>query len=154
MDSQSIDNSVPRVTPPDGAWPQRVDWRTGKVVYSRDAEFWCAHERRRIDQGLTVGEYCKANDLATSTYRRRAKGPGDAAAGSARGQGPVQASVPGPGSAGASPGGRFVALPTSAATGVAAEGSDVVVRTAQGLAIELAGAAADQLLQRLFRSLP
>ncbi|MGA1328653.1 MAG: hypothetical protein ACO305_18650 [Rubrivivax sp.] len=53
MDSQSIDISVPRGTPADEAWPQRVDWRAGKVVYSRDAEYWRAHERRRIDQGLT-----------------------------------------------------------------------------------------------------
>ena len=32
MDSESIDISLPRGTPADGAWPQRLDLRTGKFV--------------------------------------------------------------------------------------------------------------------------
>ena len=69
MDSESIDSDAQQGASALANWPHRVDWRTGKITYARDAEFWRAHERRRIQQGLTVPQYCKANDLASSTYR-------------------------------------------------------------------------------------
>lgn len=49
----------------------RTDHRTGKPVLLRDAAFWQEHERRRIEQGLSMPAYCKANGLAISTYRYR-----------------------------------------------------------------------------------
>jgi hypothetical protein len=49
----------------------RADHRTGKPVLLRDAGFWQEHERRRLEQGLSMPAYCKANGLAISTYRYR-----------------------------------------------------------------------------------
>ena len=49
----------------------RADHRTGKPVLLRDAAFWQEHERRRLEQGLSMPAYCKANGLAISTYRYR-----------------------------------------------------------------------------------
>ena len=40
MDSESIDNDAQQGAPAQAHWPHRVDWRTGKITYSRDAEFW------------------------------------------------------------------------------------------------------------------
>ena len=39
MDSESIDNDAQQGAPAQAHWPHRVDWRTGKITYSRDAEF-------------------------------------------------------------------------------------------------------------------
>ncbi len=52
----------------------RTDWRSGKPVLLRDAAFWSAHEKRRLEQGLSVRAYCEANRLALSTYRHRTSG--------------------------------------------------------------------------------
>ena len=49
----------------------RMDHRTGKPVLLREATFWQEHERRRIEQGLSIPAYCKANGLSISTYRHR-----------------------------------------------------------------------------------
>jgi hypothetical protein len=51
----------------------RTDHRTGEPVLLRDAAFWQDHERRRLEQGLSLAAYCKANGLAISTYRYRMK---------------------------------------------------------------------------------
>ena len=153
MDSESIDNDAQQGAPAQAHWPHRVDWRTGKITYSRDAEFWRAHERRRIEQGLTVAQYCKANDLASSTYRRRAKGPSGVGTGGRR-DGRAYASASASSPSGVASGGHFLQLPTRDPSGICAEGCDVRVRTAQGLVTELSGAAAQQWLQRLARSLP
>jgi hypothetical protein len=52
----------------------RVDWRTGQPMVQRDDAFWRDHEQRRLEQGLSVRQYCTANGLALSTYRHRANG--------------------------------------------------------------------------------
>lgn len=57
-----------------GGERMRVDWRTGKVMTQRDEGFWREHEQRRVQQGLSVPQYCAANGLALSTFRHRASG--------------------------------------------------------------------------------
>ena len=52
-----------------GAPKQRVDWRSGKPMLCRDAAFWLEHGRLRLQSGLSMPRYCKANGLALSTYR-------------------------------------------------------------------------------------
>ncbi len=52
----------------------RVDWRTGQPMVQHDAAFWRNHEGRRLEQGLSVPQYCAANGLALSTYRHRVYG--------------------------------------------------------------------------------
>ena len=52
----------------------RVDWRTGQAMVQHDEAFWREHEQRRLEQGLSVRQYCAANALALSTYRHRVSG--------------------------------------------------------------------------------
>jgi hypothetical protein len=52
----------------------RVDWRTGQAMVQHDDAFWREHGQRRVEQGLSVREYCAANGLALSTYRHRVNG--------------------------------------------------------------------------------
>src|SRR6478735_11334283 len=52
----------------------RVDWRTGQTMVQHDEAFWRDHEQRRLEQGLSVRQYCSANALALSTYRHRVSG--------------------------------------------------------------------------------
>lgn len=52
----------------------RVDWRTGQPMVQHDPAFWRDHEERRLEQGLSVPQYCAANGLALSTYRHRVYG--------------------------------------------------------------------------------
>lgn len=52
----------------------RVDWRTGRTMVQHDESFWRDHEQRRLEQGLSVSQYCAANALALSTYRHRVNG--------------------------------------------------------------------------------
>ena len=54
--------------------PVRVDWRTGQAMVQHDEAFWREHERRRLAEGLSVRQYCAANDLALSTFRHRVNG--------------------------------------------------------------------------------
>jgi hypothetical protein len=49
----------------------RVDWRTGQTMVQHDESFWRDHEQRRLEQGVSVRQYCSANALALSTYRHR-----------------------------------------------------------------------------------
>jgi hypothetical protein len=162
MDTQSMQESAAQGAAAQSPWPGRLDWRTGKVVYSRDAQFWRAHERRRVEQGLTVAAYCKANDLASSTFRRRARGdPEDLRRGGADASGrprpsPTRAgrSASAQADAGDLHGARFVALQRLGCDGAAGKPGSVRVHTARGLVIELAGPAADSLVQRLLQALP
>jgi len=57
-----------------GARAPRVDWRTGKPMLEHDEAFWRDHEQRRLQQGLSVPQYCAAHGLALSTYRHRVSG--------------------------------------------------------------------------------
>ncbi|MDM0084570.1 hypothetical protein QTI17_28610 [Variovorax sp. J31P179] len=57
-----------------GAGRVRVDWRTGRAMVQHDEAFWRDHEQRRLEQGLSVPQYCAANALALSTYRHRVSG--------------------------------------------------------------------------------
>lgn len=58
-----------------GAPPRvRVDWRTGQAMVQHDDAFWRDHEQRRLEQGVSVPQYCAANALALSTYRHRVNG--------------------------------------------------------------------------------
>lgn len=52
----------------------RVDWRTGQPMVQHDDAYWSGHERRRLEQGQSVRQYCAANGLALSTYRHRVTG--------------------------------------------------------------------------------
>lgn len=112
----------------------RNDHRTGKPMLFRDAEFWREHERRRVEQGLSMPAYCKANGLAISTYRYRMK-PGSR-------KGAIH-----PASAKAVP--QF--LPVQAPVSAAIEQS-VEVLTGE-MTLRLRGAAAEKVLQRVLEKL-
>jgi len=149
MDTESIDKGVSQ----DGQrWAGRVDWRSGKMAYLRDDAFWQAHEQRRLEQGLSVSKYCQANDLAHSTYRHRLKPEGRSASGRQRQAPRAPAVTP---KAQLQGDARFVPIDALACAatrhGSAAEAE---IHTPQGLVIRLAGAAAEELLQRLVRTLP
>ena len=62
--------------PVEAGAPQRVrvDWRTGQPMVQHDEAFWRDHEQRRLEQGVSVRQYCSANALALSTYRHRVSG--------------------------------------------------------------------------------
>lgn len=49
---------------------QRVDPRTGKLLTLHDASFWREHDAERRRCGQSVVEYCAAQGLALSTFRR------------------------------------------------------------------------------------
>jgi hypothetical protein len=51
-----------------------VDWRTGQAMMQHDYAFWCDYEQRRLEQGVSVPQYCGAIALALSTYRHRVSG--------------------------------------------------------------------------------
>ncbi len=57
-----------------GSQRLRVDWRTGQTMVQHDEAFWRDHEQRRLEQGMSVRQYCAANALALSTYRHRVSG--------------------------------------------------------------------------------
>jgi hypothetical protein len=125
-----------------GAPKQRVDWRTGKPMLCRDAAFWQEHERRRLESGLSVPQYCKANDLALSTYRHRITGQRS-------GQG-SSAAVQQPGAALAAA--KFVAIGAAAPSSEATSSAEVSL--GGGMTVRFAGAAADALLQHVMARLP
>lgn len=120
-------------------WRQRVDWRSGKTVAVRDDAFWQDHERRRREQGLSVGQYCQANGLALSTYRHRTSGKRRSRTASVT-----------PAASAASAPARFIAV--SPATPPAAA-SAVEVVLGDGMTLRLAGAAAERLVERVLERL-
>lgn len=43
-------------------------------MVQHDDVFWHDHEQRRVEQGVSMPQYCAANGLALSTYRHRVNG--------------------------------------------------------------------------------
>ena len=113
----------------------RTDHRTGKPVLLRDAAFWQEHERKRLEQGLSMPAYCKANGLAISTYRHRMSGR-------------VRKSTR------AAPDALAKAAPAfTAVTPAAVQGEYAVEVLAEGMTLRLAGAAAERVVQRVLEKL-
>jgi hypothetical protein len=100
-----------------------------------DDAFWQDHERRRVEQGLSIRQYCATHGLALSTYRHRVSGRKRSSAGRSS-----------PGAAAASP--PFVEVTRSQAA--APSTIEVVV---QGLTLRLTGEPAQQLLSRVLERL-
>lgn len=102
----------------------------------RDDAFWLAHEERRLNQGMSVRQYCHDNALALSTYRyrlakhRRSIGtmPAAAAKGSA----------------------SFIAIGSPSVPSIA---SDVEIALCGGITLRLAGASAERVLARVLERL-
>ncbi len=111
----------------------KIDWRTGRPMVAYDDAFWKDHERRRVEQGLSIRQYCATHGLALSTYRHRVSGR--KRSGAAR---------PAPGETAAS----FVEVKRSQPA--AACGIEVVV---QGLTLRLTGEPAQQVLTRVLERL-
>ena len=112
-----------------GARRVRVDWRTGQEMVRHDDAFWRDHEQRRLEQGLSVRQYCVANSLALSTYRHRVSGKKRSRAKPA-----VASSVP-------QQSGAFVAV-SAPRPAVAA----LVEIALQGMTLRLSGEAAERIL--------
>lgn len=113
----------------------RIDWRTGQPMVQHDDAFWCGHERRRIEQGLSVPQYCAANALALSTYRHRVSGKKRA-----------RTASPGPSSSRERAGTpAFVAVAPPRPEAAAA----VVEITLEGMTLRLHGEAADRVLDQV-----
>ncbi|HEV6967995.1 IS66 family insertion sequence element accessory protein TnpA [Roseateles sp.] len=128
------DEVVTDATPSQGH-SVKIDWRTGKAMVSHDDAFWRDHERRRVEQGLSIRQYCATHGLALSTYRHRVSG---------RRRNSKARSAPGAAAAPAS----FVEVkrPQPAAACVI----EVVV---QGVTLRLTGEPAQQLLSRVLERL-
>jgi hypothetical protein len=107
----------------------RVDWRTGKVMTHHDEAFWREHEQRRVQQGLTVPQYCAANGLALSTFRYRVSGKSR-----------TGATAPRPKSAPAQP---MSFLPVAAPPAAAPALVEVAL---EGMTLRLGGEAAERVL--------
>ena len=120
----------------------RVDWRTGQAMVQHDDAFWQEHERCRVEQGLTVPQYCKANALALSTYRHRISGKKREASKAT----PTRTSSTATQRARAA---AFVAV--AAPRSVPAEA--VVEIALDGMTLRLHGEAADRLLRHVERRL-
>lgn len=112
-------------TPPPS---QRTDWRTGKPMLQHDRSFWLQHERRRVELGLSVPQYCKAHGLALSTFRHRVSGRRRDVAAPA----PTSTGVPAP---------SFVEVRR-----VSAEQPAWVEVIVDGMTLRLSGAAAERVL--------
>lgn len=125
-------------------WRERVDWRTGKTVAVRDDAFWKEHDRRRREQGLSVTQYCQANDLSLSTYRHRMSGRRRGRAASAA---PLAAPAP-TASTQAVPA-RFIAV-AAETPAASVPGVEVVL---EGMTLKLAGAAAERIVERVLERL-
>jgi hypothetical protein len=115
----------------------RVDWRTGQPAVQHDESFWREHERRRLEQGLSVPQYCVANALALSTYRRRVSGRKRSSA--------KPAAVP----AALAQTPSFVAV-TTPRRATAADDVEIVL---QGMTLRLRGEAAERVLARVMAHL-
>ena len=125
----------------------RVDWRTGQPMLERDDAFWQAHERRRLEQGLSIPRYCAANGLALSTYRHRVEGRQRLNA-KAKNNAQMSSALPGSQTAAATPLAAFVAVSMPGATPAAALEIEL-----QGMTLRLTGAAAERVLASVIRRL-
>lgn len=112
-----------------GARRVRVDWRTGQAMVQHDDAFWRDHEQRRLEQGLSVPQYCEVNALALSTYRHRVSGKKRASARPA-------ATKP-------APSGSPSFVPVAAAR---SELGALVEIALQGMTLRLSGEAAERIL--------
>lgn len=119
-----------------GAQRVRVDWRTGQAMVQHDEAFWRDHEQRRLEQGLSVRQYCAANALALSTYRHRVSGKKRAVARPAAAS-PTPSRSP-----------SFVAV-SAAPT----EPGAVVEVSLQGMTLRLSGEAAERVVSRVMARL-
>jgi len=104
----------------------------------RDDAFWLAHEERRLNQGMSVRQYCHDNGLALSTYRYRL-------AKHRRSSGAMQAETT---SAKAST--SFIAIGSPAVPSIA---SDVEIALSGGITLRLTGASAERVLARVLERL-
>lgn len=128
------DEAVTGTAPSDGH-SVKIDWRTGKPMVAYDDAFWQDHERRRVEQGLSIRQYCSAHGLALSTYRHRVSG---------RSRSSKARSAPGATAVSAS----FVEVKRSQPA--AACVIEVVV---QGVTLRLTGEPAQQVLTRVLERL-
>jgi len=113
---------------------ERIDWRTGKPMVQRGAAFWQEQERRRLELGLSVPQYCAANGLALSTYRHQVSGKERGGAKKA-GASALQAVASSP---------AFVAVACAAADSPAA-----IEVALDGMTLRLCGGAAERVLERI-----
>lgn len=104
----------------------------------RDDAFWLAHEQRRLNQGVSVRQYCHDNALALSTYRYRL-------AKQRRSSGSIQAET-----AAARASTSFIAIGSPAGSSIS---SDVEVALATGITLRLTGASAERVLARVLERL-
>ncbi|MGQ3054189.1 MAG: IS66 family insertion sequence element accessory protein TnpA [Roseateles sp.] len=113
----------------------KIDWRTGKPMVAYDDAFWQGHGRRRIEQGLSIRQYCSTHGLALSTFRHRVSGRKRSSA--ARSTSGATASSP-----------PFVEVTRSHL--MPASAIEVVL---QGLTLRLTGEPAQQVLSRVLERL-
>lgn len=118
----------------------RVDWRTGKAMVERGDAFWQEHERLRLESGMSVPQYCRAHDLALSTYRHRVSG---------RRRGVNTAATARKAAA------SFVALsaPVAPKAATAAQGNESLEVSLGGMTLRLQGEAAVRVLERVMARL-
>jgi hypothetical protein len=110
----------------------RIDWRTGKPMVQRGAAFWREQERRRLELGLSVPQYCAANGLALSTYRHQVSGKKRAGAKKSGESKPAPSS------------------PTFVAVASALSDSPAAIEVAlEGMMLRLCGAACERVLDRI-----
>ena len=107
----------------------RIDHRTGKRIFHRDAAFWRAHLAEHARAGGSLREYCIAHGLATSTFRRWAQRLRDARM-------PAK-----PDKA------KFLRVPIVAAGRDDAVGDAVEVSLGEGVQVKLAGAVAARVIE-------
>jgi hypothetical protein len=107
----------------------RLDWRTGQPMLQHDDAFWRDHEQRRLEQGLSVPQYCAANGLALSTFRHRVNGKKRTSA-TPRPAKPAPSQPP-----------AFVAVSTPRPASAA-----LVEVALEGMTLRLSGEAADRVL--------
>lgn len=142
MDEMTEATASEGKSPDSGEKGRRIDRRSGKPVQWRDDAFWREHERRRLEQGASVRQYCLAHDLALSTYRVRVNGrprSGATAATQAASQAAPVAAAP------------FVAIGSRAST---PESSlRIEVKLGEGVTVCLAGAAAQRVFERVLEHL-
>lgn len=119
-------------------FPVRTDWRTGKPMVERDDAFWREQERRRVELGMSVRQFCAAHNLALSTFRHRVSGR-------KRGGSKVAPSLATPTPA------SFIAV---TAPRKEADATDAVVEIAlDGMTLRLCGDAADRVVGRVLERL-
>lgn len=127
----------------------RVDWRTGKTMMERGDAFWQEHERQRLESGMSVPQYCRAHELALSTYRHRVSGR-------RRGVSSAATAAVVTGAPTARKAASFVALSapvTPKAAAMTAPTAASLEISLGGMTLRLQGEAADRVLERVMARL-